>query len=771
MMYSNDTNSDSQNDDQESEDNSESKTPEQIAAENIADAAYWIKWIKGAKKGASQHWEISAEAWREYLNEEKKAQGASDLLYRLPKRYPLFWSSVQTLQSAFYSRTPIFHVNRQFDSDNPAARLACILGENLLDNLIKLVNLDESMFNSVDEFIITEKATTRVYFNSCIDKKMESYSVTNVIGPDGTPMLYSDGLKRKVDPEELSEQGTVEQEEEFIKDRKIELCSVTFDEIIHTPYAKNWDDITAIGNYFCYTEEEFKERWPDLVDKVTFKSLNELDRDKNEYSSESKQGTTPDKFFDGWEIWNKEDLEVLWVSESYVDSVLERVPDPLHLDGFFPFAKFVIGTKPRTSLYPVPVFKQLRATIEQLHSLYNRLFNLIYGIRRRGVTDASNEALISAINNASELEIIAVQNFNSIIEKQDPSKLIWYIPIQEVSACIVELESLTQKFDADFNRFMGIPDIVQGTSNPLEGVGTQQLKGKYVTLRFATKQEKFAKLPLNSMILVMDLALEHYPDNLLLDMMGATSLSEDQKALAPSALAILKSDFQRNILLDIETSSTSSLNDEIKKAEKNEAAATAMNGLNQIAQIAQSAPDIVPASLQILVSTLRSLADGKLFEEPVEKSINSLMAKVSQPSGPPPVDYKGLELQIKKQEADTKSMKAQVDSQLASQKASIDAQYKEQQILLDQRAQALEERAQQLNEWIENALVTLKRQELILTDRERMIEERRLAENTQLESMKIAQGPQPKAQNIIVNNIPKADPPVTINPFKPTGIL
>ena len=759
-----------------------------------AQRAYWCKWKESAQKAAKTHWGRSRAAWSEYLMEEPEVRGAADLTFRYPRKFPIYWSSVKLLQPSYYSRTPVPVVKQTFDNRDSVARVAATLCDRLGRFMLSRTPYDEAMESVRDQFILTDKAAGRVYFEPEIEPTMDRIALQ--VGADGMSLVDQLGQPPQGDVLQDDSGYYYERPGERLVTAQIHFSALDYDEVLHTPFARNWSEITEIAYRVVLSKTEAREKFGDKIDTISFVQRKDTRKDNRD----DEAIDLPELYVEVWEIWDKEKKQVLWYCDSYEEGMLRVEQDLYNLDGFFPQTEFVLGTKPAKSLYPTPWHTQVASTISQLHNIWNRLFRLINAVRRRAVADASIDALISAINDASELEVIAVQNFRDILEKNGIGNLIQYIPVAELVAAIGELNSLITSFKEQFNEFTAIPDVVRGTStNAMEGVGTQQLKGQFASVRFSNDQRKIQNAALNALELMIDLALKKLPVQVLTDVTGANFLPDADRPFVPAALNLLKQDRKRIIRIEIETDSTSYLNDQVNAAQRNETAQTVMNGLQQVGQIAQAQPEFAGVALQTLLFALRGLAQGKSFEGEVAQAVTALIQKVSQPPQPPP-DYEGQKLAIQQQELDLKGRVEMARFQLEQIKLSNDKlrldmdqslsitkyqlidgprlqlEYQKEKNATDLRIQELqmqlteatttaqreqiklEQKAVQDNfdRFAESQRLAIEQQFSMLSEREKMIEENRLRNEQTIEMLRLslqqqqpAQAPAPQAPPVV----------------------
>lgn len=597
-------------------------------------------WIRSSESIAKKsHWNNCRDAWREYLNTVVHNAAADALGYVGPKRYPIFWSSVRTIQSAYYSKTPKVIARRQFDVDDPIARTACVIYERAARYWMRNSPYDTTMYSARDEYILCDKATVKVCHEHEEEEREERKKLIRAKKEDGSPLFINEDGEEVSDGVETDEKtgdtyynstGT------YVTKRKILLAPVSYDEILVTPYARDWSEVDKIAFPIICSKADFRNRFPNAPQDITFSSYSSQKRDKDDEGGDTaiKGSNTVELFTTYYEVWNIKTKTVCCVSLFSDEYLEEPKPDPFKLIGFFPVAPFILGTKPRDSMFPTPMYTQLKPTIEQLHKLYNKIFNLITAIRRRAIADASLEDVAAAINGAQDNEVIISKGFKDLVEKGGLQNAIQYLPVAELVSAISELEQLTDKFKNEFYEFTGVPDVIRGASDPIETATAQTTKAKHAGIRFQTEIRKMEGLARDGIELMLDLCFSKCSDDEIMDIAGYDHLDANDQQNFFESLALLRDDDARMIRIDVETDSTSDMADD--QAERNAVTQTVMTGLEKVAAIAQSAPAFTGAALKALLFALRGFSNGKAFEDEVQQAVGALMDQADQPPPPPP---------------------------------------------------------------------------------------------------------------------------------------
>lgn len=612
--------------------------------DNRNNVEYWLRWIKGTKKASKCHWDDSKAAWEEYEN-ERKAKADTDEDRKESKRiYPIYWSSCKVMEPAFYSQTPKLVAKRAFDIQDPTALTAALMAPRIGNYLVGDCNFDEVMTSAVKEFIHTDKSSLQLIYN------------------------FKESELEGVEPYQ-----------------KIYLSSVNFDEYLHSPEAKCEAEIMEKAYYFCLGYEEAIAKFGNKTG-LPWKTNKVFDRDKDE----DFRKDIPGRYLEGWEIHCKHTNHVYWVSEDYKDGFLkDPEPDFYKLRGFFPSTPSIISSKPRKSLFPTPAFVHVQKTVCQMHEQYGKVFELIDGIRRRAIVDGSDPELLAALRDLEGGEFVASKNLQAIIDKGGVEKLIYYIPVQELVTAISELQALEDRFKENFYEWFGVPDILRGSTDPLETAKAQQIAQASAHDRFKFQKKQVQALANDGINLMLDLALQVFSPEKIARICGYDYMEPHHQERFMDALNLLKNDEERIIRLEIVTDSMSFLDEQFEAQKNQQRADTVMAGLSAVASIQD--PAFQNIAFKILLVTLSGYGGSEEYEDDI-KQIKVMLEEQAANPPPPPPDYEGMKLQVQQQkmeidgqkmqlmaeakarELDVKEYKVQADAQADMMKAQADAQ-------------------------------------------------------------------------------------------------
>lgn len=656
-----------------------------------------LRMIRAMKRAATSHWSDSLSAWREYekaaTNEtsELRTEATDD-----PKVFPAYFAAAETLLPAFYARTPQLTTERAFEINDDIANTMALINQRLGKYFIRTSAFDETMKSSTAEFLHAAKGTNQVIYKAKTNparKPLKKISEKSYV--DETGAEYPGEVKLE-NGKYFGESQEVDQDSQ-----KIELRPVSFDEILHTPNAKVFEDIQEIAIYFSITKEaaELDGSFPKEV-LAAYPWKKGTSKDDGTEDKVRERLETSDCYMDGWEVWCKQSKTVYWVSESFPSDFLkEPKEDPYKLKGFFPIAPFILMSKPRKTLYPRPVYVQLRPTLEQVNTAYQRLFGLIDSSRPRAIVDGDEN--VDALLTAGDQTYVAVASTKGLVEKGGLQSLVQFLPVQEFVNAARELQQQIVLFDDNVSKWIGVPDILRGQTDPIEAVGTQEIKATAAHDRFKVYKKDVQQLARDSIEMMLDLAYGTFSDAKIAQIVGYDYMDPPDQARFPESLSRLRNDTERVIRIDIETDSMTFIDQGLKAQRRNLAIQSALNGIKEVAGMAESNPAMAMLALKAVLLGLEGLDDGKQYQDQI-KTIGAEIteaAKNPPPQPAPPPDYEGAkveilgrEVQLKERELALKESTVPVQEQAKIDKSIAELELKAKE--LEIRAAEVESKAQ-----------------------------------------------------------------------------
>ena len=659
------------------------------------------KFVDSAKDGSKpkRHRKDAALAWSEYENQNTE-DSTNERSTSKSKPYAIYWSSCKTIEPAFYSRTPKISTKRRFGVDAPEAILASKGVERLGEYLVDCCNFDEAMTAAVQDFIHADKATTQVSYTADFEEveqhiPLQQASETVFVTQDGTE--YSD----EVFQDETGFFGkSIEKQP---TNQKILLLPISYKDIIHDPDAKTESEIKIKGAVFCLSREEAENRFDeDVIKQIRWKKGKDADKEDKSYEADDENV----QVVEGYEIYDKVTKKAIWVSDQIEGYILDIKDDPYGLYSFFPFPTFQIGSKPSDHMYPTPAYIQVKPQIDNLNDLVARIFKLSSSIRRRALVNGADDDLIDALNNLDDGDYVACSKLQNFLEKGGIEGSIYWIPVQELVQSITELMGLKDEFKNDFFEMFGVPDILRGSSDPLETAAAQTIKERSAHDRFKYMKKQIAMLASDSIQLMVDLALGVFSPEYLAEVIGIKYLSQEEQAMWPQAYELLVNDNARMITIDIDTDSLTFVDEQVRAEQMNNAVNTVMNGLQTVGQMLSEGgnPAIAAVGLKAVMLSLDMLAPGKEFQSGIKAAADDLLEQLNNPPPPqpPPPDYEAMKLEVENQKLQVQMAKMNMEAQARQIENASNSQLKQIELTTKQQTEqvklALQQQKQQAEE-------------------------------------------------------------------------
>lgn len=737
----------------EKEESAEHEAAEGESSPKKPSVKYWISQLDAAKAAAKDNLDASKDAWNEYL-----AAGRTDNLLAVDKesepRVPIFWSCIRTMQPALYSRTPTTVAQKAFDSmQDSVARVACIYLERLSKHLMRVNPFDRVMYSTRDTFFMSGKTAPRICFESDIKTEITKVYLQPMQGPDGQPtgqFAGSDGQVYPPDTPAMQDETGVffENKEEILNAASCQVLPLYAKDVLHTPNARHQEEISWMAFYVPMTKDEAADRFGhEIAEKLSFKAKGKED-EATPKGKESK--LIYDQYAEIWEIWDKKTKHVYWLDKCYGQEFLDTKPDPYDLAGFFPVPDFMLGTVGCEDMYPVPDYVQLKPYLNQMHGIAKRIKGLVRATQVKGVADGNVPELANLANGTGEAEFLLINNFKELLGEADLNKLVKFFPTDKFIEAVQLLTQVLQGFEQKVYELYGLPDILRGVSDPRETAASQQLKGKFLSLRFSAIQREFQRLVRDTIELLCDLALKKLPEKNLQEIMGVINADPQEQQMWPAIYELLKNDRKRQVRIELETDSTITMNEVAEIEQRQFLAKTIFDGLGAMGGISQQSPAMMPVIAQTVEYVVRGVRDGKQVEDALAAAIQQMMQPPPPPQPPPPDPIKMEELAIKREEVAIKGRDSEAEARLAV----AELQLKELALQLQNAASsnklAMDAQFKQFEQQLESIRVETERSKALMSEKEKLWTEQRLQRELQMQEIESIRGAQSK-QPIVVN--------------------
>ena len=465
----------------------------------------------------------------------------------------LFWSSIETLKPFLYFKTPKPYVERKDKSTNQSAGLACKIMERALDWNLSHFDFDSVIKYARNDFLL-------VGMGVCYEKYQ--------------PVFKTLDAERQVDIIETEQVDTV-----YVSPK---------DFLIDTENVNVWEDVSWIARKINMTVKEAREQFGDDI----FQSLS--GDDKNQIIV--------------YEIWDKTDRTVKYLTESLPNRFLKIIEDYLHLDGFFPFPKPIFATLANDGLVPVPDFVQIRTMLNEMDGINERMRLTMKALKVSGVYDNSFSRLADIFE--KDVTLVSIPEFDRFKEVGGIRGAIDFIPITQYVEALQALVQRREDLSKQIYEITGVSDIMRGTSNQAETATAVTKKTNFGTLRNQDRQNDMLRFITDLLRIKAEMICELFSEDSLRSFLQAEDLS-NQEAV-DEAIRLLKTDKLRGMILGIET--------DISYQNENTAKATleSVTLINEIIikafEVVSNQPLLLPLYQKMLESIAMTMPTARQYE-------------------------------------------------------------------------------------------------------------------------------------------------------------
>ncbi len=628
-----------------------------------------------------ESWEERAKKITERYRDEQESSRDRSSARRTKRRYNLFWSNTQTKKSALYGKDPKPYCERRNDQKDQVSRGAC----QALESLIGYQMNCGSKFGPV----------------------MKKCVLDCLLGGRGTAWVRFEPHFRDIPDSSLSnDEDDDESEDSEQKPQEIAYAEVAFDYVHWRDFghniARSWEEVCQVWR-ICYKsrEELIKRFGPQTGANIPLDHSAKVgNEDKADLPEGQRRATI-------YEIWDKSSKERIYLHKD-MSELLERMPDPMDFEGFFPCPRPLYSGLTNDSLVPLPDYAQYQDQCAELDRLTQRIESLSRQLQLKGVYDGSKAGLEKLLDSSTDGTLIPIANWESFVKDGGISGGISWMPIEVIAAVLLQLYEARDKVKQEIYEISGMSDILRGVSDPRETATAQQIKSSFAQGRLKEAQGDVQEFARELLRLAGDVICKHFPPNVIEMTSGLQFPHEAQiqqikllqqqgMPLPPDAhsmlsqptwesiIALLKNEEQREIQVNIETDSTILQDEEQDKRSRLEFMQTIGQFLAPALQSMQEYPATASLIKESIMFVIRGFRIGRplegLFEETLEQLVNQVNSQPSQSqqlqqsksgegnAAPDP------QIELKKIQ-----MQAQADMQLEQIKAQNQAQLKQMEI-------------------------------------------------------------------------------------------
>ena len=595
-------------------------------------------------------------------------------------KFNILWSNVQTITPAVFARLPRPDVSRRFRDNDPIGRVASMMLERALEYEIEHYgDYASAMKQAVQDRLLGGRGTAWVRY--------EPHIVGQEAGMgEGAP---DDGFQVTEDTDEAETEGGIYREDQ----ERIEYECAPVDYVYWRDFgltvARTWEEVTAVWRKVYMERAALVERFgEELGGKIPLDTKPETSKAFNEKMGEMSREALI------YEIWDKATGQVIWLSKS-MGKILDTRDDPLQLENFWPCPKPMFSTLTTDSLIPVPDFVLYQDQARQLDTLADRIDGFIQALKVRGVYDAAEPSLARLFTEGENNALLPVKNYGAFSEKGGLQGAINLVDIKPIAEGLNMAYQAMEQVKGQIYEIMGIADIQRGQTDPNETLGAQIIKSNNASGRLKTMQHEVVNFATTLLQIKAQIICQHFTDDTILKISGAMQLSQQDQALIPQALQLLKDEPAKNFRIEVTTDSMIYQDEQQEKQNRLEFLSAVSGFLSQAVPAAQSTPELTPMLVEMLKFGVTAFKAGKglegLIDETADKFRQQAKAAEGQPKPPSPEQQK-MEMQMQMEQA---KMQAQAQSKQAEMQMEMQMEQQKMQMQMELEKAKQEYQAQE----------------------------------------------------------------------------
>ena len=624
-------------------------------------AQRWGTEIEAAKKELGKFHDEATKILARYLD-KREAWGDNE------SKVNLFWSTMKVLLSMLYARPPKADVSRAFqDFDDDQARVASTILQRLLNR-------------GFEEDVSA--------WDSAVRQGIEDWLIV------GLGQIW---LRYEVETEEVPETidaatGMLIPATERIVDEDAPVDYVHYEDFFWSP-ARTWAEVRWVARRVHMTRDQLKARFGDEIARVV--PMVAAPKQQNDQTPKYDPWSRAEIF----EIWCKENKKVYWYAKG-TEVILDVKDDPLGLDSFFPCPKPLAANITSANFMPRADYIFAQDQFNELDEINTRITWLTRAAKVVGVYDKSAEGLQRMFQQASENQLIPVDNWAMFAESGGIRGKVDWVPIDQVVNAIERLRVYRADKTQQIYEVLGISDIMRGSSQASETATAQQIKAQFGSTRMQLLQFYIAEWISEALRIKAEIICLHWQPQTIIERSNILRTPDAQ--FAQAGVQLLKDEKLAQYRINVEADSMAALD----WAAERDAAVQFLQGMgafiSQVAPMAQQSPEAGPYLLRLLQWGVSKFRVSSQIESILDQAITGMQQQLMQPKEPPQPDPDTvMKVQIEQAKIQSQEkiamLEAQKDQQIASLKATVELQKIEMQARFDQLAQQYDQLMQMMS--------------------------------------------------------------------------
>ena len=579
----------------------------------------WIKKISAAEKKYGAYYNLIKETRSFYKDNNGLRQNDG--------HYNIFWSTIETMKPFLYFKQPRPYIERSNKTASAVENAACeILSKALAWDLEKF-DFDSVVKYARNDFLIS-----------------------------GCGIIWE---RYRPEFKKVSSPGEKENEVEIKSSEKVISEYVNPEQFLaDCDKVGIWEDVTWIARKIFMTKQE-------AIDAFGEKNCLELVK-YGEQDYQNKETCI-------YEIWDKNSRKVYWLSKEKDSDFLKVIDDPFHLSGFFPCPKPIFATLTNDSIIPVPDYCLIKELLSELNGINSRMRLTMQALKVSGAYDNSFPELAGIFN--KDVTLVAAKDFQRLKDAGGLRGILDFIPIEQYVTALQQLATRRQDIITQIYEVTGVSDIMRGNSDAGETATAVAKKTNFGTLRNQDRQNDMQRFIKDLFCIKAEIICELFSKDTLVGFLSPDK--RQNKALADAAVALLKNEKMRGMLLEVETDNVFNADEEAVKT---------LNGVKTLGDLINAAlpvvsqqPLLLPLYRAMIEAVCVSLPQARSFENVLEKVFNDISKDLNEPEPPrqpdPQLQLAQEKLNLEREKNQLKSR--ELDIKEFSEKAKVEQTDKE----------------------------------------------------------------------------------------------
>lgn len=632
------------------------------------------KDFEDSPRGMAERWTVEIEAARKELEKfhtdgdriTERYLDKRDDWARAESRVNLFWSTMKVLLSMLYARPPRASVARSFlDGDDDQARVAGTILQRLLNRSFddNVSSWDAAVRQAIEDWLVVGLGQVWLRYEVETEEREEPAQIDPMTGAELVPASTVEAIVEEDAPVDY----------------------IYWKDFFWSP-ARTWAEVRWVARRVYMTRDKLVARFGEEIGRAVPLQSTTPTADKDQ-----RPRHDPWAAAEVFEIWCKDTEKVYWLAKGF-DVILDYKSDPLEIEGFFPCPKPLCANVTSSNFLPRADYVFAQDQFDELDEINTRITWLTRAAKVIGVYDKAADGLQRMFQQATENQLIPVDNWAMFAESGGIKGKIDWVPIEAVVNAIERLRVYRSDKTQQIYEVLGISDVMRGASKASETLGAQRMKAQFGATRIQLMQFYIAEWISNALRIKAEIICKHWQPDTIVTRSNIMRTPDAQ--LAGPAIQLLKDEEMSEYRINVEADSMAALDWDSER----DSAVQFLSGLgafvSQVQPMVAAMPGSGPFLLRLLQWGVSKFRVSTEIESVLDQAIAGAQQELATPKPPPPTPPEILiEAEKIKSNERIAQMEVQSEEKVAALKATVDLQ----KVEMQQRFKNVEEQFQQIS--------------------------------------------------------------------------